>query len=166
LQPSRPSVGCSTTHTMQQCSWMKNLPVSVCRSHQAVNKKPNTALMNTLSGRYMVVLHRHRIPVFVPHPMCELQTRSIDNKLLSTLPCTSPGHDFHDGNAHMPLLLQSPLSLQQPLSLTARIFYCKFDTTALSHCFTSSSIDVAAHFFPELKRHFQAKFSVIQVPRN
>jgi hypothetical protein len=40
--------------------------------------------------------------------------------------------------------------------LYRRIFYRKFDTAALSRRFPSSSIDIAAYFFPELKRRFQA----------
>ena len=52
--------------------------------------------MNALSGQYAAVLDR--IPVFVPHPVREPQTQSVEDDLLSTLPHTSPGRDFRDGN--------------------------------------------------------------------
>ena len=59
-------------------------------------QESNAALMNALSGRYAAVLER--IPVFVPHPVREPQTQSVEDDLLSTLPHASPGHDFRDGN--------------------------------------------------------------------
>jgi len=59
-------------------------------------QESNAALMNALSGQYAAVLDR--IPVFVPHPVREPQTQSVEDDLLSTLPHTSPGRDFRDGN--------------------------------------------------------------------
>jgi len=59
-------------------------------------QESNAALMNALSGQYAAVLDR--IPVFVPHPVREPQTQSVEDELLSTLPHASPGHDFRDGN--------------------------------------------------------------------
>jgi hypothetical protein len=40
--------------------------------------------------------------------------------------------------------------------LYRRIFDRKFDTAALARRFPSSSVDLAAHFYPELSRRFQA----------
>ena len=37
-----------------------------------------------------------------------------------------------------------------------RIYYCKFDTAALARRFPPTSVGLAAHFFPELSRRFQA----------
>jgi DNA helicase INO80 len=54
-------------------------------------QESNAALMNALSGQYAAVLER--IPVFVPHPVREPQSQSVDDELLSTLPHASPGHD-------------------------------------------------------------------------
>lgn len=62
----------------------------------ACTQESNAALMNVLSGQYAAVLER--IPVFVPHPVREPQTQSVEDELLSTLPHASPGHDFRDGN--------------------------------------------------------------------
>src|SRR5712671_1010103 len=53
--------------------------------------------MNALSGRYAAVLER--IPVYIPPPVREPQPQSVDDELLSTLPQTSLGHEFRDGNS-------------------------------------------------------------------
>jgi chromatin-remodeling ATPase INO80 len=59
-------------------------------------QESNIALTGALSSRYADVLKR--IPVYVPPPVCEPQSQSVDDELLSTLRQASLGHDLCDAD--------------------------------------------------------------------